>query len=142
MSSEDRLLMYRSGTLRYQPTARAILQAADQALLELRESARVKNDRNQARAQGASAKFQGRARKGAFLYQHVRSAACAADVLRAAIKGIRDADKSKEVHTLYIYQSAAHLQEALDLAIARDAASAGDAVSGSGQADWVGAQKS
>lgn len=132
MSLDEKLMMYHHGTLRWQPSPSVLLQAAEHALLELRESRKARNARAQAKAVGGKASHQARAKKGAFLYEHVRDAARASDVLRNAIKGIADARKAKEVDTLLVYQSQENLEIALKLTLEKEGIAEGGLNPGAG----------
>ena len=83
-----------------------------------------------AKADGADPKHQGSAKGCAFLVKHLVKAQRPSDVLRAAIKGISDGQKSRCVETLYLYQSLGALESALALAEAREKDQATKADSG------------
>ena len=112
----ERLEMYRCGTARWQPTARVVYQAAEAHFRALRTAARITQARKTARLAGADAKYQGVAPKGGFMPQHARYAKSPADILRAALRGIHDGRKSKNVETLYLYQNEEVLRQAIEIA--------------------------
>lgn len=121
----EKLHMYHFGTMRYQPTPSVVFQTAKSDLARTRERPAIKHDRERARLDGANPrKVAGNARGTAFLPMHLRDAKCVSDVLRAAIKGIKDGQKSRNVETLTVYQSEPALQAALAIAEAAERDSA------------------
>ena len=113
----DRL--YYHGTARWQPTANTIYETARADRLKLSQNARIKSDKRLAKEAGAQARHQGSTSTIAFIAAHVRGASATSDVLRAAIKGVSDGQKSKRAETRYLYQSIGHLQRALQIAEAK-----------------------
>ena len=117
----EKLLMHHHGTMRWTPSPMVIYDTARTDLASVAVNARIKNDRSKAKSEGASPAAQGRSKGTAFLYAHLRSAVSVSGVLKAAIKGIRDGQKSKDVATLLVYQSQQTLEKALAIASQKEA---------------------
>ena len=113
----DKRLMYEHGTLRWRPSANTLYVTAKLNLIAWQQNNRTKTARAKAKRDGAKAASQGKMSKTAFLIQHIAGAARTSDVLRAAIKGIEDGQKSKSVETLTVYQDRVSLNDALQIAI-------------------------
>jgi hypothetical protein len=114
---DERLMMYERGTLRWQPSAKVVFDAAVHHIRCCTLSGGIEADRALARKVGAQAKYAGKKIKGGFLPSHARYARTPLELLSNALKGISDGQRAPNVETKLLYQSAAVLEEAIGLAV-------------------------
>jgi hypothetical protein len=114
---DERLMMYERGTLRWQPSAKVVFDAAVYHMGCCTLSGGIDNDRARARRVGAQAKYAGKKVKGGFLPAHARYAKTPLELLCNALKGISDGQRAPNVETRILYQSPQALEEAIGLAM-------------------------
>lgn len=114
---DERLMMYEFGTLRWQPSAKVIFDAAAHHMRCAVLSGGIETDRAQAKRAGANARYAGKKVKGGFLPAHARYAKTPLELLCNALKGISDGQRAPNVETRILYQSPQALEEAIGLAM-------------------------
>lgn len=107
-------MMMSHGTMPWTPSVRVILQTATYDLMRYRENGRLKSQRQQFRAAGASALPLGRAYSYGFLLKHISGCSLESEILQKAVDD-RDAGLKRglPIGTQHLYKDEKALREAI-----------------------------